>query len=243
MRPDCSGPPSPIHQKATPPSPKTQAAFRSQQRHISELSSGIRSIQARLYLFRDDSTRALSKLASEPELLTMSTSLKDQYDAIGSDLRTLMHAWESGRQDLVEDITRHERRMSRASSALRSSTPSMGGLTAVEEDESESGMSPRSTAFQRLTGDRPITPPVTESEDEGSKDDEVFEAVARPPPRPRSTLTREERIKKMHEDRERQATLREKGDANANMIRELQTVINLRPSKSQRRNTFGGVPG
>lgn len=157
-----------------------------------------------------------------------------------------MHAWESGRQTLVDDISRQERRVSRASSGLRCSTPSIGGLTAVEEDEdaeSRGSLSPRSKAFQKLVGDRPLSPPVTESEDEGSKDGEVFEAVAKPAQRERITLTREERIKKMHETREQQATMREKRDANMNMIKELQTVINLRPSKSQRRNTVIGGTG
>lgn len=236
-------PPSP----STPQTPISKARQQSQARRIAQLSLGIRSVEARLYLFRDDSTRALSSSTSEAELLNLSTSLKDQYDAIGSDLRTLMQAWEAGRQTLVEDITKQERRVSRASSGFRSSRTSMGGLTAVEEDDQASfgSLSPRSTAFQKLTGDRPMSPPITESEDEGnnSKDDEVFEAVAKPLPRQRSTLTREERIKKMHEDRERQATVREKRDASLNMINELRAVINLRPSKTQRRNTVTGPTG
>lgn len=227
-------------------SPRTHARFQSQSRRISQLSSGIRSIQARVYLFRDDSTEALSSSTSESELLALSSSLRQQYDAIGSDLRGLMHAWETGRQSLVDDITRQEQRVSRASSGWCSSTPSIGGLTAVEEDEdieAKGSLSPRSAAFQKLVGDRPVTPPTTESEDDGSKDGEVFEAVAAPPLRQRSTVTREERIKKMYEAREQQATMREKRDANMNMIRELQTVINLRPSSTPRRNTITGPSG
>ena len=233
-------------EQSAPPSPRTHARFQSQARRISQLSSGIKSIQARLYLFRDDSTRALSSSTSETELASLSSSLRDQYDAIGSDLRSLMHAWETGRQTLVDDIGRQERRVSRVSSGLGSSTPSIGGLTAVEEDEdvdSKGSLSPRSSAFRKLVGDRPLSPPVTESEDEGSKDEEVFEAVAQPLPMERCTLTRDERIRKMHEAREQQATMREKRNANMNMIRELQTVINLRPSKSQRRNTVMGPSG
>lgn len=228
--------------KASAPNTPTQA----QTRRISALTGGIRSIQAKLYLFREDSARVLSSSNSETDLLTLSGTLRDQYDAIGADLRALMHAWETGRQALVEDISKQERRVSRASSSLRSSAPSIGGLTIVGEDEDApdtiSPMSPRTSALRKLTGeaDRPLTPPVTESEDEGSKDENVFEAVAMPtePLRARSTLTREQRIAKMHEERERLAVLKEKREAKTNMIRELQTVIHLRPSA--RRNTIDG---
>ena len=61
-----------------------------------------------------------------------------------------------------------------------------------------------------------------------SRPGEVFEAVAMPRQRAASTLTREERIVKMHEERERQAQMRAKRDANTSMMRELESVINLR---------------
>ena len=103
-------------------------------------------------------------------------------------------------------------------SSLLSPMSSIGGLTAVEE-----GGTPED-ALKALTGDS-----VSNRSSMGTttSDDEVFEAVAMP--RQRSTLTREERIFKMQEERERQAMLRSKRDANTSMLRELESVINLRP--------------
>jgi len=48
-------------------------------------------------------------------------------------------------------------------------------------------------------------------------------------PRPRSLLTREERIAKMKDEREQKALARQQMDATRGMLRELETVINLRP--------------
>jgi uncharacterized protein YhaN len=56
----------------------------------------------------------------------------------------------------------------------------------------------------------------------------VFEAIALPT-RPRSTLTRDERIAKMREEREQKAMARQQMDATRGMMKELETVINLRP--------------
>jgi hypothetical protein len=57
--------------------------------------------------------------------------------------------------------------------------------------------------------------------------EEVFEAVAIP--RQRSTLTREERISKMKEERVRRESMKSRTEANTHMLRELESVINMRP--------------
>jgi CHASE3 domain sensor protein len=48
-------------------------------------------------------------------------------------------------------------------------------------------------------------------------------------PRQRSTLTREERVAKMKEGRVRRESVKDKAEANTRMLRELESVINLRP--------------
>jgi hypothetical protein len=101
--------------------------------------------------------------------------------------------------------------------------PSLGGLTAVDEG------SP-SDALRALNGDLLSPQQSAPSSDQGSNsDDEVFEAIAIP--KTRATMTREERMHKIQEDRVRQASAREQRDASTNMLRELESVINLRPHR------------
>jgi hypothetical protein len=50
-------------------------------------------------------------------------------------------------------------------------------------------------------------------------------------PKKRSSLTREERITQMHQERERRTSLMARREANTNMMKELENVITLRPKK------------
>ena len=199
----------------TPKSPVTPSRERLQNRmrKFNTLSQGLRGLQAKMHILREESDKALG---SSDEVTALGTSLLEQYDAIGSDLRTLMADWEEGRSALTASIGKNERRISLSSTGMlfsRSPTPSsLGGITEVGSP---------SEAFKILTGD-PIP-----TLDAGSSDEEVFEAMASP--RPRNTLTREERIAKMKEDRARQATAREQVDASRFMVKELETVIRARP--------------
>lgn len=215
------------------PAHPSHGRVQSQVRRISALSTNIRSLQAKLYLLRDESTRALQSSNSEGDLSDLSGSLKDQYEALGADLQALMQAWEAGKQALSQDISKTARRISRANSltlneeALCRSPRHGQGLNSVDENHVDD--SPR--------GKAPLSPPATESGSEGggAGDDEVFEALSNPRQRPRSVMTREERISKMHEERERTARNREKHNANMTMIKELQSVMRLRPPIKVRR--------
>lgn len=141
-----------------------------------------------------------------------------QYESIGTDLKELMSAWEEGKAALAQGIDRNEKRLS-SMSTLISPTSSLSGLTTVEEEGNAAA------ALRALTGESP-----TRSEEGGNEPErEVFEAVALPLPRQRSTLTREERVAKMKEDREQKAQARQQMDATRGMLKELETVINLRP--------------
>ncbi|KAI9803973.1 MAG: hypothetical protein M1833_000254 [Piccolia ochrophora] len=198
----------------TPKFPTTPAKekVRVQLRKLGSLSHGIRSLQAKMHLLREESDRSLDEAEEVGEL---GSNLMAQYESIGSDLRMLMEEWESGKAALASNIDKNEKRLSIASGGLRSPTVSLGGMTAVDGSPTD--------ALRALNGDDKSR----SSLDSTNSDDEVFEAVA--VPRQRSTLNRDERLAKMREDRVKVFAAREKAQANTHMIRELESVINLRP--------------
>ncbi|KAK8188583.1 Mysoin-binding motif of peroxisomes-domain-containing protein, partial [Phyllosticta paracitricarpa] len=214
--------PSPQPKRASTLSPDKER-LRTQVRKLGALSSGIRGLQAKMQILREESNKSLEESS---ELNELGTHLMAQYDSIGADLKSLMQAWEAGKAALALNIDRAERRISQASSngGLRSPVPSLGGLTAVDEDGTPSD------ALRALNGE-PSLPGHKHSSSSGisasESDEEIFEAIAMP--RQRTTMSREERMVKMQEDRVRQATLREQRESNSNMLKELESVISLRP--------------
>lgn len=192
--------------------------MRSQIRKLSSLSQGIRGLQAKMHVLRDESDKLLDNTGdvaqSRPNLLL-------QYDSIGEDLKFLLRDWEQGRASLVSNIVRkHNRRSSSlpGKAIPLSPTPSLGGLTAVESSP---------TGPLHPFSGRPSMSRSRSSTTTSSSGEEVFEAVALP--RQRTTLTREERLAKLKEDRVRQAIAKGKADANTHMLKELEMVIRLRP--------------
>lgn len=191
--------------------------MRSQMRQFGNLSRGIRGLQAKMRLLRDESNITLDH---PDEAVESGTNVLAQYDSIGADLKGLMQEWEEGRAALALSLDKkeHMRSLSSASNMIPASpTSSLGGTTAV------GGGSPQD-ALQALNG---ISKTRSRSSTTSSSGEDVFEAVALP--RQRSTLTREERIAKMQEERMRQAIVKDKVNANTNMLKELETVIRLRP--------------
>ncbi|KAK2626056.1 hypothetical protein QTJ16_004318 [Diplocarpon rosae] len=200
---------------------ETRERLRAQLRKLNSLSSGIRGLQAKMHVLREESDRNLNETEDFSEL---GTHLMVQYESVGVDLKALMQEWEDGKAALAFNIDRNERRVSSMSGML-SPTVSLGGLTAVEEGSV-------SDALKALNGE----PRSRNSLDFSCSDvEEVFEAVAIP--RQRSTLTREERIVKMKEDRLKRESLKSKSESNTKMLRELESVINMRP---RGRTTVGG---
>ena len=169
-------------------------------------------------LLRDESDEALERSDEVPE---SSTNLLSQYDSIGADLKGLVQEWEEGRAALATNLEKkdHKRSISSTSNALPvSPTFSLPGAIAI-------GGSPQD-ALQALNGFS--KPPRSRSSTRASSSsEEIFEAVALP--RQMSTLTRQERIAKTKEDRVRQTIVKEKANANTHMLKELETVIKLRP--------------
>lgn len=213
---------------ATPKLPLTpnHERHRMQLRKLNSLSSGIRGLQAKMHVLREESDKTLDE---SEEVTDLGNTLMAQYESIGTDLRCLMQEWEDGKNALASNIDRNEKRVSSMAFPL-SPVISLSGLTAVEEGNVED-------ALRALTGEarRP-------SMDSSSDDPEEFEAVAVPVPRMRSTFTREERIQKIKEDRVKRESARMSKDANTSMLRELESVINLRPRARLTPGTSGKGP-
>lgn len=186
-------------------------------RKLNSLSTGIRGLQAKLQLLREESDRALD---DSNDISELGPHLMSQYESIGVDLKDLMAGWEEGKNALALGIDRNEKRLS-SISTLISPASSLSGLTTVDEGGGAAD------ALKALTGESPASSDYNGSA--VSEALEVFEAVAGPRPRPRSTLTREERIVKMREERDQKTLARQQMDATRGMLRELETVINLRP--------------
>ncbi|CAP69430.1 uncharacterized protein PODANS_1_10940 [Podospora anserina S mat+] len=192
---------------------------RSQFQKLNSLSTGIRGLQAKLALLREESERTLNEAEDVSEL---GLNLMAQYESIGQDLKLLQQAWEEGKAALASGIDRNEKRLSSISTMLSPAT-SLSGLTTVEEGGALE-------AFKALTGESPSSSSFGSAK--GDDEAEVFEAVSLPPTRPRSMLTREERIVRMKEERERRESIRQDADASRGMLKELEMVINLRPKRS-----------
>lgn len=192
-----------------------QERWRSQLCKLQSLSTGIRGLQAKLHLLREESDRALD---GSSDVSKLGPNLMSQYEAIGADLGELMSTWEEGKTALALGIDRNEKRLSSMSTGL-SSTSSPSEPTSLDSIGAWEATRRRNSDSSPTRGpkdDVEAEPPV-----------EVFEAVARP--RPRSLLTREERLVKMREEREQKAQARQQMEATRGMLRELETVINLRP--------------
>ncbi len=199
----------------TPGKERTQA----QLRRLDALSQSIRSLNARMLLMRDEANGLIEDGEQSSDI---SSVLTKQYDLVGGDLRNLISEWERGSNTMLLGAGTHDLlSLSRSSSGLRSPhspVNSLGGKTAVNEG------SP-AEALKRLSGDGSQAP----SNDGLGSDEEIFQAVSLPYKPKRLSMTREEKLAKMQEDRRKRATLRESRDATTNMLRELETVIKHRP--------------
>ncbi|KAJ5084822.1 hypothetical protein NUU61_009401 [Penicillium alfredii] len=207
-----------------PPSPLPTASpskdhLRTQFRKLNSLSQGIRALHAKMHIICEESHANIER----PDAGDVEETLIAQYESIGSDIRALLQEWEAGKAAIMHSQDRLSTvNPSRPSSTLispLSPTPSLGGTTAVEGSPTD--------ALKALNGD--ARPDLTHSYD----DEEVFEAVVSPSSKnKRASLTRDERLARVREDRVRQAAAREKVDANTNMLKELEMVIKQRPRNS-----------
>jgi uncharacterized phage infection (PIP) family protein YhgE len=216
----------------TPPSPPQHSVNferrKAQIRKMNHLSLSIRSLQAKMHSLRDESERSLEWT---DDITSYGPDLMAQYEAIGTDLKQIMEEWESGKAALSTSIDKTEKRLSQFSASALSISPGLKSPTFSSYSGAtlSAGSGSPSDALRALNGDYDFE--EGHGNDASAKDTEkVYEAVALPPnSRARSTLTREERIKQMREERENVKQVRTVVDDNTKMLKELRTVINLRP--------------
>ncbi|KAL9623970.1 MAG: hypothetical protein Q9160_001723 [Pyrenula sp. 1 TL-2023] len=204
----------------SPPTTPGKNHVRMQLRRLDSMSQGIRGLHTKTMLLREEADGTLSTTSESTDMTSLLTK---QYDRIGSELRGLLSEWERGKSSMLYNAESTNRRVSMSPNELKSPLSpvySLGGRTAVEGSPPE--------ALRLLNGDFPHRA-ISESD---TFDEEVFEAVALPP-RQRLSMSREEKMARMKEERSRRATLQDKADANTHMLRELETVIKHRPRQRQ----------
>ena len=147
--------------------------------------------------------------------------MADRYEQLGTELKDLLEEWQEGQAVFKLTVDCSNNRLSLPAlprTAPSSPTMSLGGSTVVEGSPPD--------ALGALSG-HGTCHRSSSSTATSSAGEEIFEAVALP--RQRSTLNREERIAKMKEDRIKQAMVKSRAEASSHMLKELETVIKLRP--------------
>lgn len=192
---------------------------------VGGMNMSIRTIQAKMYSLLEESKKTLDNADDVSELGPM---FMDRYDSIGKDIEDLMEAWEAGKASLAKNINKNSRRVSSMSSILSSTIdPSMAAVL-EENGEEDGGVA---AAWDQLTGGE--APPVGVADGSTSSSPgaqsmvmETFEAIAAP--RPRSTLTRAERIQRAQDDREARAVERAQATQRGHVMGELRDVLKSR---------------
>lgn len=250
----CSEEESQFHCPPTPSSTRpttshatspTRERWRGQVRKLNSLSQALRGLQAKMQILREESDKSLQD--ESMDLVEFGPDLLAHYDSIGSDLQALMQEWESGRTLLVMSIDKQGGNSNRSS--LISPLITTGNGPSWSQTQSLDGATPRNSwgvlsptgegteAVARL---REKMGELVEG-DEGVEVDDgktemIYEGVGDVgKPRPRSNLTREERIRRVQEERTRLIEERKKLEQKGNLVKELQSVLVNRPSIPQRR--------
>lgn len=205
------------------PTTKTpsSAHYKTQIRRFEDVAHTVRALNAKVHILREE----ISGLtAANTDETVVSAALSKHYESLGTEIRALQVEWERGSNSMLLSVNTDYRSRpgSLSPRTPMSPSPSLGGLTIVDGGPAE--------ALRLLNGgdDR-----SSRSSDATLYDEEVFEAVSKPLPRKRMSMsagmTREEKIAKLNEDRKKRATLQEQADTTTSMLRELQMVIKHRP--------------
>ncbi|KAJ9656766.1 hypothetical protein H2198_004770 [Neophaeococcomyces mojaviensis] len=209
------------------PSPSESRQYKMQMRRFEDVAYSIRALNAKIHILKEEISGLTSAHTDEA---VISAALSKHYEALGTDIRALQYDWERGRNAMLLSVSTNDYRSPRASSlsprSPMSPSPSLGGFTVVDGGPAE--------ALRLLNGDDRSS----RSSDGTLYDEEVFEAVSKPLPRKRMSmsagLTREEKIAKLNQDRRKRATMQEQADTTTSMLRELQMVIKHRPNTHAR---------
>ncbi|ETS87941.1 hypothetical protein PFICI_01769 [Pestalotiopsis fici W106-1] len=208
---------------STSPTSPRHLKWKHQIDKVGGMNMSIRTIQAKMYSLLEESKKTLDTADDVSELGQM---FMDRYESIGKDIEDLMDAWQSGKSSLAKSINKNERRVSSMSSLL---SPGLDkSMEAVLEEtgeaESEGGVA---SAWDQLTGGE--APPENMSPQSPEPQPlvmETFEAIATP--RPRSLMTRAERIQRSHEERKIREAERAAAMQRGHVMGELRDVLKSR---------------
>jgi len=210
----------------TPTQPESRQ-HKMQMRRFEDVAHSVRALNAKIHILKEEIAGLTS---ASTDKAVVSAALSKHYESLGSDIRTLQHDWERGRNAMLLTVSTNDHRSSRGGSLSprtpMSPSPSFGGFAVVDGGPAE--------ALRLLTGDDRSS----RSSDGTLFDEEVFEAVSKPMPRQRLSMSagmsREEKVAKLNEERRKRATMQEQADTTTNMLRELQMVIKHRPNTHAR---------
>lgn len=218
------------------PATVNQKQVNLQCRRLDSLSQSVRGLNAKLLLMRDEATAITHEVGDHSKT---SSLLAQQNRSVVTELKNLVEDWERGTKATFFNQRKSVRlSQSRSPSGPRSpQSPahSLGGITAVNEAGSPSAALSRLTGCGTSAGSSSsdeagtAATPVIGASSSATSEDEVFEAISSPVKSKRLSMTREEKLVKMQEDRRKRATLQESRDTTTSMLRELETVIKHRP--------------
>jgi virulence-associated protein VapD len=203
----------------TPRSPRFDH-WKHQIRRIGSMNGNIKSLEAKMAVLVEESSRTLSD--DSTDLSDLGKVFSEQYESIGRDLRSLMESWETGRKSLQRGIAENRRK---STMSARVSSRSSGSGPGTFSDDAEENGTP-ADALRALEGDSSppvngVTTPPTAPDTPSPTEERTYEAIGGPEPRPRSTLSRDERIKKMREGRDAREAARQEARKNRYVIDEL----------------------
>lgn len=175
-----------------------------------------------MHVLREESDRTLRE---STDLVDFGPDLLLHYDSIGADLHALVNEWEDGRSFLAMSLDRN------FGSPQSKYSESISGTTLAGDTPRNSLLLGGGTGWADDAG-LGLYSPTADGKGHLSDDEQVFEAVAEP--RPRSIMTREERIRKVQEERHRIVEHKKKAEAGLALQRELQAVLVNRPPPKRR---------
>jgi hypothetical protein len=183
-------------------------------RGLSSLSANIKTLTAKMALLKQDVS---SSLQSIPE--SSQQSVFDTYDSIGQNLHSLLHDWQSGRNDLIRLLSPRndtpEPDESIADSGLGVSIAESNDIARKRDSCGDWGI-----AFARVAS------PAPGELDGISEETEVLEGMAKG--RMGSLLSRSERIEKMRREREEIADKKKMVEERGRWMGELKDVLGQR---------------
>ncbi|EGX52848.1 hypothetical protein TWF173_009780 [Orbilia oligospora] len=234
---------TPAHATGSGISAVNRERLRQQLRKFNGLSTTVRGLQAKMHLLREGTDKALQSTSQEPLAEGFGPELLSQYDEIGVDLRGLLAEWESGRASLANALDKLKDNgcggispaSSRPVSMIFSQPMASPGMS---QAGTLVGASPRTSgSWDDAERDAILRKRISVGSDflrasiaaGASDEEEIFEGMSDPTKgRERSKLTREERIAKMKEDRQKAMEARRQTEANISLVRELRDVLESR---------------